>query len=240
MATITPNAGSDTLTGGIENDIIFGDIVNTEWLPNGSSLWDYNDVVSYLTTTLGHAPSTGEIYDEFLSNNLKYGEEKSEGVGKADNIDGGAGDDIIYGQGGDDTITGGTGSDLIFGGTGADTLTGGPLNDSGTDTFGFRLFDIGTGVDTITDFQTIENLTGTDRLDLSELLIDAGYNSLTDSLTDFVQIVEGGGDSTVSFNASGNGGAGTYVDIASLTGVTTGTINILIDASATVETVSIV
>ncbi|HBN22030.1 MAG TPA: hypothetical protein DD412_02180, partial [Holosporales bacterium] len=111
--------------------------------------------------------------------------------------------------------------------------------DAGTDTFGFRLFDPGTGLDTITDFQTVENVNGTDRLDLSELLVDAGYNTLTDVLTDFIQVIEGGSDATVSFNSAGNGGAGTYVDIASLTGVTAGTINILVDAVAAVETVAV-
>ena len=238
VGTITAEAGVDTLTGNIENDIIFGDIVNTEWLPDGSSLWNYNDVISHLTTTLGHAPSTEEIYAEFLANHLKYAEERAGGVGKADIINGGDGDDIIHGQGGNDTINGGDGDDIIFGGTGADTLTGG----AGNDTFGFRLFDIGTGVDTITDFQSVEDANGTDQLDLSELLIDAGYDIESHDLADFIEILTDGTDATVSFNAEGNGSSGTYVEIAVLAGITTmggGTINVLIDAAGTVDTISV-
>ena len=60
-------------------------------------------------------------------------------------INGGAGNDVLWGSNGDDTINGGTGDDSIFGGTGSDTLTGG----TGSDAFQFTAT---AGSDVITDF----------------------------------------------------------------------------------------
>jgi Ca2+-binding RTX toxin-like protein len=60
-------------------------------------------------------------------------------------INGEAGNDILWGSNGNDTIDGGTGDDSIFGGTGSDTLTGG----TGADIFQFTAT---AGSDVITDF----------------------------------------------------------------------------------------
>ncbi len=46
-----------------------------------------------------------------------------------DELNGGAGEDVIYGQGGDDTITGGEGIDTIMGGEGEDSIVGGTMLD---------------------------------------------------------------------------------------------------------------
>lgn len=51
----------------------------------------------------------------------------------ADDIDGGAGNDVLYGGEGDDTINGGADDDLIEGGFGADTMDGG----AGIDTLSY-------------------------------------------------------------------------------------------------------
>jgi hypothetical protein len=50
-------------------------------------------------------------------------------------INGEAGNDILWGSNGDDTINGGTGDDTIFGGAGSDTLAGG----EGSDVFQFTM-----------------------------------------------------------------------------------------------------
>ncbi|AFM26137.1 calcium-binding protein [Desulfomonile tiedjei] len=55
--------------------------------------------------------------------------------------------DIVDGGSGNDTIDAGAGYDLIVGGTGNDTLTGGPGNDR-------YIFNLGDGIDTITDTAT--------------------------------------------------------------------------------------
>ena len=60
-------------------------------------------------------------------------------------INGEAGNDILWGSNGNDTIDGGTGDDSIFGGAGSDTLTGG----TGADIFQFTAT---AGSNVITDF----------------------------------------------------------------------------------------
>lgn len=64
-------------------------------------------------------------------------------------INGGAGNDVLWGSNSDDTINGGEGNDTIFGGSGNDTLTGG----TGNDIFQFTAT---AGSDTVIDF----NLSG--------------------------------------------------------------------------------
>jgi hypothetical protein len=51
------------------------------------------------------------------------------GMGLAQQISGGAGNDLIYGGAGNDTIRGGVGDDTISGGAGSDTMYGGGGND---------------------------------------------------------------------------------------------------------------
>ena len=82
-------------------------------------------------------------------------------------INGGAGNDVLWGSNGDDTINGGEGNDTIFGGTGDDTLTGG----NGNDIFQFTAT---AGSDTIADF----NLTD----DSIELYFRDVDNNTADSL----------------------------------------------------------
>jgi Ca2+-binding RTX toxin-like protein len=77
------------------------------------------------------------------------------GTGGADNLMGGALDDILAGGAGDDTLSGGAGHDILLDGPGSDRMTGGP----GADIFVLAADGV---ADVITDFQP-----GTDRLDLS-------------------------------------------------------------------------
>jgi Ca2+-binding RTX toxin-like protein len=64
-------------------------------------------------------------------------------------IDGGAGDDIIWGSHADEVIMGGEGNDVLFGGAGHDLLSGG----AGADVFEFTITSENT---TITDFNAAE------------------------------------------------------------------------------------
>ncbi|MCH9807587.1 MAG: type I secretion C-terminal target domain-containing protein [Alphaproteobacteria bacterium] len=125
-----------------------------------------------------------------------------------DVLSGGADTQLIYGLNGTDTLSGGADADGLFGGTGADILTGG----SGADTFGWEAGDLDGNVDTITDFTTGDG----DALDISDLL--QGFDDDTSVLSEFVQLSESGGDTTVSVDI--DGGGDNYVDMATLQGVT--------------------
>jgi subtilisin-like proprotein convertase family protein len=98
---------------------------------------------------------------------------------------GGAGDDILYGEGGDDI--------LIFG-EGMDTLYGG----AGEDVFMFDFLDNET--DIIQDFDIAE-----DKLNIADIL--EGYDSSTDDLNDFIQLISVSENETrLAVNADGDTG----------------------------------
>lgn len=78
------------------------------------------------------------------------------GTSGADQITGGAGDDVLFGLENNDQLFGGAGDDILFAGTGSDRLTGG----SGADVF---VFTADGQPDQITDFEF-----GIDRLHLGD------------------------------------------------------------------------
>lgn len=75
-----------------------------------------------------------------------------------DVVNGDAGKDQLYGDAGDDILNGGTGNDQMTGGVGADTF----------------VFETGTGVDVVMDFED-----GTDLIDLSGVAGVTGFADLT-------------------------------------------------------------
>ncbi|PTN12512.1 cadherin-like domain-containing protein [Nitrosomonas aestuarii] len=115
------------------------------------------------------------------------------------------GDDYLDGGSGNDTLSSGDGDDILYGGDGADTLVGG----AGADTFVFRQGD--SGIDKI-----YMNIADGDRLDVSDLI--SAYDPLSDAINDFVQITDNGANSTLSVDVDGGGDS--FVQIASLAGVT--------------------
>ncbi len=73
------------------------------------------------------------------------------GTANNNTLSGGSGNDSLYGLGGNDAIKGDGGADLLMGNQGMDTLTG----SAGADSFLFNT--PGDGVDTITDFNLVED-----------------------------------------------------------------------------------
>jgi Ca2+-binding RTX toxin-like protein len=122
-----------------------------------------------------------------------------------DTIYGGAGNDTLAGDAGTDTLYGEAGNDILKTGDGADTLHGG----AGSDTF---LFVPNTTSDTIADFSLAQR----DKIDLSLLL--QGFDPQSDAVTDFVEITTSGGSSILKVDVDGGGNS--FVQIATLTGVT--------------------
>ncbi|MCS3457768.1 putative Zn-binding protein involved in type VI secretion [Aeromonas sp. BIGb0405] len=196
--TNTPaEVGSDTVKGGAGSDILFGDAINTDYLPwgaagnpakptdwvNGKGL---DGLTQFLTLKNGYAPSTVELY-EYIKGNAKSFDVAGDTRGGHDKLYGGLGDDILFGQGGNDELSGDAGNDALYGGTGNDTLSGGLGNDiltgglgndilkgdAGSDAFTWLKGDTVAGSvakDYVLDFSKSEG----DKLDLSDLLDSDG------------------------------------------------------------------
>jgi serralysin len=174
-------AGSDVITGGSNNDHLYG---NTPDAIAGAA--DGNDRIF---GGAGHDYIQGNAGDDDLfggdGNDRIYGgagEDDLHGGDGNDHLQGNRGDDDLEGGAGDDTLRGGADNDELEGGSGNDQLLGDNGNDelqgglgidvltggAGRDTFEFDQNDalIGSGsslsaVDTITDFTE-----GQDEIDL--------------------------------------------------------------------------
>lgn len=129
----------------------------------------------------------------------------------AHELDGASGNDVLRGNGGNDSLWAYAGDDTLAGGDGADIMHGG----SGADTFVFDHVTAYNNVDTIADFTISDG----DKLDLRDLL--AGYDPLTDTLSDFVKVQDdGSGGTAVSVDQDGTGSAHDWVQIATLSSIT--------------------
>ena len=104
----------------------------------------------------------------------------------------------IYGDSGDNTVQGTSDADYLYGNDGADV-------------FLFESVNAFEAVDTIGDFDMSEG----DVLDVSDLL--SGYDSLSDAISDFVQITDNGSDSVVSVDI--DGGGDNFVQVATIYGI---------------------
>lgn len=119
-------------------------------------------------------------------------------------------DTTFYGHSGDDYLQGGGGNDTFFGGDGTDLMVG----SSGADTFVLEGATAFNNVDTVYDFNTTQN----DALDLRDVL--GGYDPMTDTLSDFVQLTTSGGSTHVFVDRDGTGSTYSSAEIVTLYGVT--------------------
>ncbi len=166
--------------------------------------------VNFVNGTNNVDDITGGSGDDFLI-----------GLDGADIIRGGDGNDEIFGaasfatdtaanelfgEGGDDNLFGSDGDDILQGGFGADTIeTGG-----GLDELVYEAAEVGSGVDTITDFDILS-----DTLDLSGLL-DANFNPGNQSTYIQATFDAGSGHTTISVDADGAANGTNFTDIAVL------------------------
>ncbi len=97
---------NDSIDGGYNNDLLYGDEVNSFYSWPG---------------TQGFQP---QPYDATTDGN-----DTIDGHEGNDTIIGGGGDDVLTGGTGDDTLTASSGKNQFFGGEGADTITGGTGSD---------------------------------------------------------------------------------------------------------------
>ena len=127
--------GNDTINGAEGNDLLKGFKGNDRLYGGEGNDRLYGDQ--------GNDRLFGEAGNDRL-----YG-----GAGK-DTLNGGEGNDRLFGDAGADVLTGGSGNDTLNGGTGKDKLTGG----AGKDVF---VFDTALGksnVDTVTDFNVVDDM----------------------------------------------------------------------------------
>ena len=143
--TVLEYVGSDDITGGGGNDLIFGDAIDTDWMldpvaqgglgATGEAGGGYQTLIDYLTVTLGHVPSKVEVITFIHDNQARFIQESADDTwGEADLINGGGGDDVLLGQGGADTLIAGGGDDQLYGGEGGDTFVFNLTSDEGTNT----------------------------------------------------------------------------------------------------------
>ncbi|MFC3052090.1 DUF4347 domain-containing protein [Kordiimonas pumila] len=142
--TVSGGSGEDTLFGGEGNDLVMAgdddDLVYAGAGDDGDDLVEGSDGNDSLGGGAGN-------------DNLQGGDGNDVLWGRAgsDTLEGGAGDDVLYNGAGSDTVLGGSGNDTIWASAGDDVLTGG----SGADVF---IFGSNSGNDTVTDFDTSEDI----------------------------------------------------------------------------------
>ncbi|MGE0251755.1 MAG: calcium-binding protein [Dongiaceae bacterium] len=149
----------------------------------------------------------GGIVDDSL--NGGDGNDTIYGRGDDDAITGGRGNDLLYGEDGNDYINGNDGNDIIYGGAGNDEIIGGRGTDilyggEGADVFRYLVGDLGSGIDTIMDFQV-----GIDRIQLSNLI---NYNGNLSQYVSFTQNTDG--STRVMVDLDGSGGTSVAAPLA--------------------------
>jgi Ca2+-binding RTX toxin-like protein len=197
---------NDVLLGEGGNDIIFGDVINTDHLTGVEGI-GYPGLVSHLAETLGHEPSEQEILDYIVANHETLNK-PGDTRGGDDLLSGGDGNDVLYGQGGLDTLRGDIGDDTLDGGEHNDILIGGAGDDilvgaGGSDQFQWEAGDQGgvsaPAIDLVKDFGS------SDALDLRDLL--QGEDASGD-LTQYLHFEQDGTNAVVHVSSFGGFGGG--------------------------------
>jgi len=175
-------------------DLLTGEIEQIESDSSGSG-YDYQPTISHDGSVVAYYTYDYNNYYSYqvYASNLAAEGSTLTGTADVDILIGHNASDELFGLAGDDRLSGGEGMDLIDGGAGNDILTGG----LDSDTF---VFEIGSGVDLIGDFED-----GIDQINVS------GYG-----FTSFAQlnISVGTSSSEIDFNGVDNV---TVADVTSLT-----------------------
>lgn len=140
----------------------------------------------------------------------KAGDDKVMGGSGTDHLIGGRGDDKLMGGSDNDLLRGQAGNDVLTGGLGEDTLTGGKGNDR------FVFESTSDGLDTITDFNSVEDV-----VDLRRIFSKAefaGSNDL-DRFKQFIRLEQVGTGVEVKIDADGSGTGTTFTPLVKLNNV---------------------
>ncbi|QRY78828.1 retention module-containing protein [Pseudomonas sp. PDNC002] len=201
FSTSTPvTVGNDHLVGGAGNDIIFGDVINTDslaWAGHAAGTHNgqgYQALVDYLTATNGSAPTVAQVTN-YIVQHADQLNVAGDTRGGNDILEGGAGNDLMFGQGGNDKLIGGPGDDIMYGGTGADE-------------FIWKAGD--TGHDVVKDFSIAEG----DSLNLADLL--QGALPTADSLAHYLTFSVNAGTTSIGVSPTSGGTATQTIDLANV------------------------
>ncbi|TGQ05788.1 type I secretion C-terminal target domain-containing protein [Mesorhizobium sp. M2E.F.Ca.ET.166.01.1.1] len=190
--------------------------------PTSSSLEGTNGIDS-LTATATKTTVMGQDGNDTLTGINGHDTILAGGQGN-DTLTGMDGNDKLYGGSGDDTLIGGAGNDLLVGGSGLNHMTGG----AGNDTFVIDPSKLSVHLtDVIADYTP-----GQDVIDLSDLLKSLGTGApTTDAQAGAsIDVTFSGGAAHVMVDNNGTAAGGSMVEVASLTGVASGSvISILYD-----------
>ena len=140
--TLNGNGGHDTLNGGDDADRLIGGLgddrliggIGADYLdgsPGGRDTLDYTSAASAVTVRLGNntvfgdVTATGDTILNFENVESGAGHDLLAGNHLANRLEGNGGDDSLFGNAGDDTLVAGFGADSLNGGLGDDRLIGG-------------------------------------------------------------------------------------------------------------------
>ncbi|MAR70666.1 type I secretion C-terminal target domain-containing protein, partial [Halomonas sp.] len=154
--------GDDVLSGGGGDDILIGDVLNSDHLAwtntdtgevftaGGHDGLGYEGLYEYVKWGVngGTEPTDGEMIG-YIRDNLDDLIDESRDEGGINTLDGGDGNDTLIGGAGGDTLLGREGNDTLVGGKGNDTLDGGAGNDTLDGGAGNDIIDLGTGADVV-------------------------------------------------------------------------------------------
>ncbi len=173
LPVITPEAGDDSLSGGIGNDTLFGEGGNDSLSGgDGDDVLDGGAGLDSLTGGFGNDLLKGQEGDDTLLGGYDddtllggYDNDTLYGGDGNDSLDGGHHNDVLYGDDGADYLYGERGNDTLYGGDGNDTLLGGGNTDVLYGEGGDDSLDGGVGRDTLDGGDGNDTLTGGDNND---------------------------------------------------------------------------
>ena len=155
-----------------------------------------------------------------------------------DVVNGNASANVLAGGGGNDTLSGLANNDTLFGQAGNDTLMGGGGNDILIGGIGVDRMLFGVGEIGLANQDTINNYigmgAGRDLIDLSALL-DATFSN-GNNIANFVQLTDTLAGSLVQIDANGTANFTDVGNVATLPGVTMGSIVALYSRARSIRT----
>ncbi|WP_205625275.1 type I secretion C-terminal target domain-containing protein [Alcaligenes faecalis] len=183
-------SGKDTLEGGAGDDILFGDQIRFDGIEGGGLTALQAYIAGKLPGNVEPSSLTAQQVHEYITENPAEFNQSHQNDGD-DTLDGGTGNDILYGQGGHDTLIGGAGDDILFGG-------------EGDDTFVWNKGDEGTSNKPAVDYVMDFGDSGTDTLDITDLL--SGHDLNNGDLSQYLTVSRSdSGKMEIGISSQGNG-----------------------------------